>query len=163
MIARPVNSLIVGVKIFYIENISSTQHIFAQYHCWYYCLQLTAANHTPASGIQCHGFCHSSGCGGGSLQHRLLGSAIFAIATNCTVSWLQGRGASTAIWSRNNIVIATIVICKCLGICLPSPGLILVFNMTSIKYLQACQAPSVYYLPAMSFSNSDGLKTNNTR
>ena len=87
-----------------------------------------------------------------------LGSAIFAgIATNCTVSWLQGGSR------QFEVVIATIVICKCLGICLLSPGLILVFNMTSIKYLQACQAPSVYYLLAMSFSNSDGLKTNNTR
>ena len=129
------------------------QH-FAQY-CWQW-LQFTAANHTPAFGIQCHGFCHSSAPAAATAA---LGSAIFAIATNCTVSWLQGRAPS----QQFGVVIATIVICKCLGICLPSPGLILVFNMTSIKYLQACQALAVYYLLAMSFSNSDGLKTNNTR
>ena len=119
------------------------------------------ANHTtPASGIQCHGFCHSR--------------ARVVVVDHCSTDWVplflplrqiaQWADYREGEPSRQfEVVIATIVICKCLGICLPSPGLILVFKLTSIKYLQACQALSVYYLPAMSFSNSDGLKTNNTR
>lgn len=116
--------------------------------------------HAAASGIQCHGFCHSR--------------ARVVVADHCSTDWvpLFLPLRQIAQWAdyregeppwQFEVVIATIVICKCLGICLPSPGLILVFNMTSIKYLQACQALSVYYLPAMSFSNSDGLKTNTTR
>ena len=102
----------------------------------------------PAFGIQCHVFCHSN-ARVAVVDHCSSGFRYFCSHCDKLHSELI-TGREPAIWSR-------------LGICLLCPGLILVFNMTSIKYLQACQAPSVYYLLAMSFSNSDGLKTNNTR